>query len=79
MYVNPVVVKCHLKMKSAHFLIDLKFKIAHLVFDGFILIFEKSVAGFVGMWIPRSGIQVIVESVGKSFIISRMESLFPIG
>jgi hypothetical protein len=72
-------IRCQLKFKSAHLLIDLKLKIAHLVFNNFIPIFEKSVAGFVGMWESRRLFQVIVESVGKSFVISRMETLFPIG
>jgi hypothetical protein len=58
---------------------DLNLKSGHLVFNGFMFIFEKSVGGFVGMWVPRSGIQVIVGRVGKSSVISRMGSLFPIG
>jgi len=57
---------CHLKFKSGHFLVDLNSKSVRLVFSGFILVFEKSVVGFVGMWVPRSGIQVIVGSVAKS-------------
>jgi polyhydroxybutyrate depolymerase len=35
-------------------------------FNGFMVIFERSVVGFVGMWVPQSGIQVIVGSVVKS-------------
>ena len=58
---------------------DLNSKSGHLVFNGFIVIFEKSVAGFVGMWENRRFFQVLVESVGKSSVISRMETLFPIG
>ena len=58
---------------------DLHLKSGHLVLDGFIVICEKSVVGFVGMWENRRFFQVIVESVGKSSIISLMESLFPIG
>jgi hypothetical protein len=45
---------------------DLNLKSGHLVFNGFMAIFEKSVVGFVGMWVPRSGIQVIVGRVVKS-------------
>jgi hypothetical protein len=29
---------------------DLNLKSGHLVFNGFMLIFRKSIAGFVGMW-----------------------------
>ena len=70
---------CHLNFKTGQFLMDLNLKSGHLVFNSFILIFEKSVVGFVGMWVPQSGIQVIVGSVGKSSVISGMETLFPIG
>jgi hypothetical protein len=58
---------------------DLNLKSGHLVFNGFIHIFEKSGVGFVGMWENPRFFQVIVESVGKSFVIPRMETLFPIG
>ena len=36
---------------------------------------KKIVASFVGMWIPRSGIQVIVESVGKSEDFSMLPTM----
>ena len=55
---------------------DLKFKSAHLVFIDNL---RTIAVGFVGMWESRRLFQVIVGSVGKSSIISRMESLFPIG
>ena len=45
---------------------DLNLKSGHLVFNGFMVIFERSVAGFVEMWVPQSGIQVIVGRVVKS-------------
>jgi len=50
-----------------------------MIFNNFIPVFEKSVAGFVGMWESHRLFQVIVESVGKSSILSRIETLFPIG
>ena len=58
---------------------DLNLKSGHLVFNGFMVIFEKSVVGFVGMWENRRFFQVIVESVGKSSVIPRMETFFSIG
>jgi hypothetical protein len=45
---------------------DLNLKSGHLVFDGFMAIFEKSAVGFVGMWENRRFFQVIVGSVVKS-------------
>jgi hypothetical protein len=45
---------------------DLNLKSGHPVFNGFIVIFEKSVAGFVGMWESRRLFQVNVGSVVKS-------------
>jgi len=45
---------------------DLNLKSGHLVFNSFMVIFEKSVAGFVGMWENRRFFQVVVGSVGKS-------------
>jgi hypothetical protein len=58
---------------------DLNFKSGHLLFNGFVHIFEKSAVSFVGMWENRRFFQVIVESVGKSSVISRMETLFANG
>jgi len=45
---------------------DLNLKSGHLVFNGFMVIFEKSVVGFVGMWENRRFFQVIVGGVVKS-------------
>jgi hypothetical protein len=36
---------------------------------------KKIVVGFVGMWIPRSGIQAIVGSVGKSQDFSMLSTM----
>jgi len=58
---------------------NLNLKSAHLIFWFFVDNLKTIVVGFVGMWENRRFFQVIVESVGKSSIISLMESLFPIG
>jgi len=44
---------------------DLNLKSGHLFFNSFMAIFEKSVAGFVGMWENRRFFQVIVGRVGS--------------
>jgi len=36
---------------------------------------KKIAVGFVGMWIPRSGIQAIVGSVGKSQDFSMLSTM----
>jgi len=64
--VKEILWDCHLNFKSGHFLMDLNLKSGHLVFNSFMVIFEKSVAGFVGMWENRRFFQVVVGSVGKS-------------
>ena len=46
----------------------LHFKSGHLGFDGFMVIFGRSVAGFVEIWVPQSGIQLIVGSVEKASV-----------
>jgi hypothetical protein len=69
---------CHFQIKSAPFLIDFHFKSALIDF-GFLTTITRFVVGFVGMWVPQSGIQVIVGRVEKSSVISRMENGFPIG
>jgi len=57
---------CHLRIKSAPFLMDLKFKSALLIFVFFLNHIKKVVVGFVEMWESRRLFQVIVGSVGKS-------------
>jgi len=56
--------------------VDLHLKSGHPVLSGFIVICEKSVVGFVGMWENRRFFQVLVERVEKSSVISQMETLF---
>ena len=45
---------------------DLNLKSGHLVFNGFVPIFGKSVAGFVGMWKSCRLFQVVVGTAGPA-------------
>jgi len=66
---------CHLKIKSGHFLMNLKFKTGHPDFWVFMEKFKKSAVGFVGMWESRRLFQVIVGSVVKSKDFSMLSTM----